>query len=93
MTTATSSPLELPDGQAEQVRVMITLDPEASLLRREKINSPTWLLAATFTFKILNKFGGGMTQRKVQEVYQVKAKQLAACITGKKYLGGATGRP
>ena len=68
---------------------MITPDPEVPLLRKEKINSPTHLLIATYTFKILTKFGNGTTQKKVQEAYQVKAKQLVACITGRKYLGGA----
>ena len=79
---------KLPDDQAEQVRIMITLDPEAPLLRKEKINSPAQLLAATYTFKILTVFCDGTTLKKVQEAYQVKAKQLAACITQRKYLGG-----
>ena len=83
-----SRPTELPDDQVEWVRMMLTPDPEASLLRREKINSPTWLLVATFTFKILNKFDGGITQQKVQKMYQVRAKQIVACITGRKYFGG-----
>ena len=88
VTTAASISLELLDDQAEWVRIMITLDPEAPLLRTEKINSPTQLLAATYTFKILTKPSNRTTQKKVQEVYQVRAKQLAACITGRKYLGG-----
>ena len=28
----------------------------------------------------------------MQEVYDVQAKQLAACVTGKKYLGGTNRR-
>ena len=67
---------------------MIVPDPEASHLKKEKINSPTRLLAATYAFKTLNRFGNGTTQRRMQEQYQVRAKQLVACITGRKYLGG-----
>ena len=88
VTVAARKSLELPDDQTEWVKIMITPDPEAPLLRKEKINSPTQLLAATYAFKILTKFGNGTTQRKIQESYQVKVKQLAACITGRKYLGG-----
>ena len=68
---------------------MLAPDPMAPLLRKEKTNSPTRLLAATYSFKILNKFGGGATQKQMQEEYQVKAKQLALCLTRKKYLGGS----
>ena len=56
---------------------------------KEKINSKTRLLAATYTFKILNKFGHGTTQKQIQEDYQVKPKQLSVCLTGRKYLGGS----
>ena len=68
---------------------MLTPDPRASLLSKEKINSVMRLLAATYTFKILNRFGHGTTQRQIQEDYQVKAKQLSLCLTGRKYLGGS----
>ena len=88
ITTAAGKSLELPDDQTEWVKLLITPDPEAPLLKKEKINSPTQLLAATYAFKILTKFGNGTTQRKIQESYQLKAKQLATCITGRKYLGG-----
>ena len=71
------------------MRILLTPDPWATLLQREKPNSATRLLAATYTYKILNTFGPGTTQRGLQETYQVKAKQLATCITGHKYLGGA----
>ena len=80
---------ELPDDQTTRVRMMLAPNPMAPLLRNEKTNSPTRLLAATYSFKILNKFGGGATQKQMQEEYQVKAKQLALCLTGKKYLGGS----
>ena len=85
----TKDPQELPEEQPERVKILLTPDAHATLLQREKPNSPTRLLAATYAYKILNKFGSGTTQRGLQENYQVKAKQLATCITGRKYLGGA----
>ena len=87
-TASTRVETKLPEDQVERVKMMLTPDPDAALLMKEKANSATWLVAATFTFKVLNKFGNGTTQRKVQEMYLVKAKQLVACITGMKYLGG-----
>ena len=68
---------------------MLAPDPRASLLSKEKINSTTRLLAATYTFKILNRSGHGTMQRQIQEEYQVKPKQLSLCLTGRKYLGGS----
>ena len=85
----TKEPQELLDEQTERVKILLPPDPQATLLQREKPNSATRLLAATYAYKILNKFGPGTTQRGLQEIYQVKAKQLATCITGRKYLGGA----
>ena len=83
---------EKPEGHTEdrksEVIQMITPDASFHIIRKEEANSPTRLLAAVFAFKIINKFGGGTTQRKMQEIYNVKAKQLATCITGRKYLGG-----
>ena len=88
-TTTTRVQTKLPEDQVERVKMMMTLDPNAALLAKEKTNIPTQLLPVTFAFKVLNKFGNGTTQRKIQEMYLVKAKQLAASITRKKYLGGA----
>ena len=79
---------ELPDDQTAHVKMMLAPDPMAPLLRKEKTNSAMRLLAATYSFKVLNKFGDGTTQKQIQEEYQVKAKQLALCLTRKKYLGG-----
>ena len=87
-TTPKTQP-ELPDDQEARVKMMLAPDPMAPLLKKEKTNSATRLLAATYSYKVLNKFGGGITQRQIQEEYQVKAKQLALCLTGKKYLGGS----
>ena len=87
--TAPKKPPELPDDQVDRVKMMLAPDPMAPLLKKEKTNSATCLLAATYSFKILNKFGGGTTQRQIQEEYQVKPKQLALCLTRKKYMGGS----
>ena len=84
----TSKPKDLPEEQAERIEIFVTPDPDTPPLKNEKVNSPTRLLAATYTFKIINTFSDGTTQRGLQERYQVKAKQLAGCITGKKYMGG-----
>ena len=80
--------MELPEGQDERVELLMVPDPTAKSLKNERVNGPTRLLAVMWAFRILNVFGRGTTQRKMQESYSVQAKQLAACITGKKYLGG-----
>ena len=48
--TTQEKPRELPDKQQEQVKLMLTPDPQASLLRKEKVNSEMRLLTATYTF-------------------------------------------
>ena len=60
--TTPKKPPELPEDQSDRVKMMLVPDPMAPLLKKEKTNSSTRLLAATYTFKILNKFGGGVTQ-------------------------------
>ena len=92
LESLTDAPAELPDDQDERIEKMMFPDQNAPLLKKENINSPSRLLAVTYTFKIINKFGKGVTQRALQERYQVKAKQLAACITGRKYLGSTDKR-
>ena len=58
----TNRPTELPDDQAERIEVMIVPDSNTSRLKKEKKNSPTRLLTATYAFKTINKFGKGTTQ-------------------------------
>ena len=89
VTSTQKRTAELPDEQEKRVETLLTPDPQAPLLRKEKTNSETRLLAATYTFKILSSFGSGTTQKMMQERYAVKAKQLSACLTGRKYLGGS----
>ena len=88
-TTTQKKSEELPDEQEERVKMLLTSDPQAPLLCKEKANSETRLLAATYTFKILSRFGTGTTQKQMQETYLVKAKQLSSCLTGRKYLGSS----
>ena len=57
--TASKKPPGLPQEQSERVKLMLAPDPRASLLSKEKINSATRLLATTYAFRILNKFGQG----------------------------------
>ena len=92
LESLTDAPAELPDDQDERIEIMMFPDQNTPLLKKENINSPSRLLTATYAFKIINKFGKGVTQRALQERYQVKAKQLAACITGRKNLGGTDKR-
>ena len=80
--------VELPDDVSARLQITMTPDPKAKSLQKEKENSPTRLLAATVAYKILCRFGNGTMQWEMQAKYSVKAKQLAACLTGHKYLGG-----
>ena len=75
------------EDRGERVRIMMVPSAESQFIKKEKPNSPLHLLAATLAFKILNFFGMGVTQRKIQEAFNVRAKQLALCITGQKYMG------
>ena len=81
--------MELPEGQDERVELLMVPVSTAKSWKNKRLNSSTRLLAVMWAFRILNVFGRGTTQRKMQESYSVWAKQLAACITEKKYLGGA----
>ena len=85
--TQKAKPTNIPEDKTEKIRSTITPNAGSQYLRKEKPNSPSRLLAATLAFKILNKFGSGVMQRRLQETYEVQAKQLAICITGCKYMG------
>ena len=80
--------MELPEEKFRQVRLTMVPVATSGRLAQEKPNSVTRLLAATLSFKVLNNFADGTTQREQQETYRVRPKQLALCITGRKYLGG-----
>ena len=80
--------MELPEEKYRQVKLTMVLAATSGRLAQEKPNSVTRLLVATVSFKILNCFADGTMQREQQETYRVRPKQLALCITGRKYLGG-----
>ena len=79
---------ELPDDIPQCVKLTMIPNPTVNIMKWENFNSPTRLLAATLAFKLLKKFGNGATQRNLQEMFHIHPKQLALCITGRKYLGG-----
>ena len=64
-------PTSIPEDQTERIRSTMTPNAGSPYLKKEKPNSPSCLLAATLAFKILNKFGSGVTQRRLQETYEV----------------------
>ena len=77
------------ESKDDRVLTTMTPAPSSETLKKEKINSPFRLVAATLAFKILNKFTSGTTQKKMQDRYDVKLKQLALYLTGRRYLGGS----
>ena len=93
---------DLPENTEDRVKATMIPMLVAESIKNEKVNSPTKLLAATFAYKIMQKFTGGTTQCSMQDMYSVKAKYLALYISGHKYMGGmdrlarkqkATGKP
>ena len=83
---------ELPDNIHQRVALTMIPDASSDIMKKENHNSPTRLLAATLAFKLLRRFGQGTTQRNMQELFNIRPKQLALCITGCKYLGGTNRR-
>ena len=82
-----AKPTGVPEDQGDRIRIMMVPSAESQFIKKEKPNSLLCLLATTLSFKVLNFFGMGVTQRKIQEIFEVRAKQLALCITGQKYMG------
>ena len=80
----------LPETRDDRVCTTMIPAPLAKTIKNKKVNSPTRLLAATLAFKILNKFADGITQSRMQERYNIRPKQLALYLTGRRYLGGRT---
>ena len=62
MESVSPRPAELPDDQSERIEIMLLPDPNTPHLKKEKINSPSRLLTATYAYKLINKFGKGTTQ-------------------------------
>ena len=80
---------ELPDDTESRVRATMAPNPNVKDLLKEKENSSTHLLVATFAYKLLHKFSDGGTQQDMQKKYNIKAKQLGMCIMDRKYMGGS----
>ena len=80
---------DLPEDMESRVRITMVPNPNTGELVKEQVNSPMCLLATTFAYKILQRFLDGAMQRDMQERFNVKQKQLATCIPGRSYLGGA----
>ena len=77
----------LPESRDDRVCATMIPAPSAETIKNEKANSLTQLLTATLVFKILHKFADGTTQQRMQERYNVRPKQLALYLTGRRYLG------
>ena len=86
---ASTSKEGITQSEEDKILYSITPSPLSELIKKEKRNSPFRLIAAMLAFKTLNKFTTGTTQRKIQERYDVRPKQLALYLTGRRYLGGS----
>ena len=84
--------MDLPEDRNKRIKLTMTPVAAKGRLATEMSDSPSRLLAAMVTYRIMKKFREGMTQCEIQEEYQVRPKQLALCITGWKYLGGTDRR-
>ena len=77
-TAQTSKRTDLPDNLHHRIALTMLPDAAAESIRNKSSNSPTRLLAATLAFYILKHFGQGMTQRNMQELYEVKPNRWPA---------------
>ena len=55
--------MELPDDKGARVKITMTPNSNVECMLKEKDNSPTRLLAATLTYRLLCKFTDGTTQQ------------------------------
>lgn len=58
--------IDLPEKIGSRVRITMVPNPNIKDMTKEKENSPTCLLVATFAYKILQKFSDGTTQHDMQ---------------------------
>ena len=72
---------DLTEDRNTRVKLTMIPDHNSNSITKENMNSPTHLLAATFSYKILKKFADCTTQRELQERFHVRPKQLVAYIT------------
>ena len=67
----TQQKTELLEDTHQRVKLTMIPDPMTETMRHESVNSLTHLLVATLAYKMLKKFGGGTTQKEMQERYGV----------------------
>ena len=75
---------DLPENTSVRAIATMILMPAAETIRKERVNSPTRLLAATLAFKIIQKFADGTTQCSMHEKYSIECKELALYLSGCK---------
>ena len=61
---APGSTYELPDDPEERVEVLMIPDPASKSIKNKRVNSPTRLLAATWSFRIINVYRQGNNAKK-----------------------------
>ena len=84
----TKKRIDLPEKLAARVNLTLLPNPDAHSLKREDKSSPTKLLAGIIYYLIKKNFGGGCTQTLIVNHFNIKPKNVALCVTGRKYLGG-----
>ena len=84
----TKKKIDLPEKLAARVNLTLLPNPEADSLKRENKSSPTKLLAGIIYYLIRKNFGGGCTQTLIVNHFNIKPKNVALCVMGRKYLGG-----
>ena len=80
----TGSNHDLPDDPEERVEKLMVPDPELRLLQEERINSPTRLLVATWSFRVLNIYSRGTTQKENTRPVQCESKTAGSLYHQKK---------
>ena len=80
-------PQELPDDQSERVKILLPPDAQATLLQKEKPTAPQDCLAATYAYKILNKFGPRDNAEGPAETVPGKGQTVGHLYHRTKYLG------
>ena len=84
MTQKDGKKRDLPENTSVRAIATMILMPAAETIRKERVNSPTRLLAATLAFKIIQKFADGTTQCSMHEKYSIECKELALNLSGCK---------
>ena len=78
---------DIPDKITRRVNLTLLPNPMAESLKCKPKSSPTILLVGVIYYQVRKNFGGGCMQTLVVNNFDLKAKNVALCITGWKYLG------